>query len=65
MMAARIFRGLESKQTRACAAHDGAPLTATPVYCDVTTYKLPLGIFCLCRSHNHITLTISYLRGEQ
>ena len=27
MMAARIFRGLESKQTRACAAHDSAPLT--------------------------------------
>ena len=26
MMAARIFRGLESKQTRACAAHDSAPL---------------------------------------
>ena len=28
MMAARIFRGLESKQTRACAAHDSAPLRA-------------------------------------
>ena len=26
MMAARIFRGLESKQTRACAAHVSAPL---------------------------------------
>ena len=26
MMAARIFRGLESKQTRACAAHDSALL---------------------------------------
>ena len=26
MVAARIFRGLESKQTRACAAHDSAPL---------------------------------------
>ena len=25
MMAARIFRGLESKQTRACAAHDRGP----------------------------------------
>ena len=25
MMAARIFRGLESKQMRACAAHDSAP----------------------------------------
>ena len=25
-MAARIFRGLESKQTRACADHDSAPL---------------------------------------
>ena len=29
MMAARIFRGLESKQSRACAAHDSAPLTRT------------------------------------
>ena len=27
MMAARIFRGLESKQTRACAAHGSAPLS--------------------------------------
>ena len=26
-MAAKIFRGLESKQTRACAAHDSAPLS--------------------------------------
>ena len=26
MMAARISRGLGSKQTRACAAHDSAPL---------------------------------------
>ena len=26
MMAARIFLGLESKQTRACPAHDSAPL---------------------------------------
>ena len=26
MMAVRIFRGLESKQTRACVAHDSAPL---------------------------------------
>ena len=26
MMAARIFRGLENKQTRACAGHDSAPL---------------------------------------
>ena len=27
MMVARIFRGLESKQTRACAPHDSVPLT--------------------------------------
>ena len=31
MMTARIFRGLESKQTWACAAHDSAPLKYTGI----------------------------------
>ena len=31
MMAARIFRGLESEQTRACTAYDSAPLNSGKV----------------------------------
>ena len=32
IMAARIFLERESKQTRACAAHDSAPLSATIIF---------------------------------
>ena len=33
MMAARIFRGLGSKQTRACAGHDTAPFNSEKLSC--------------------------------
>ena len=43
MMAARIFRGLERKQTRACAAHDSAFLIV----------KIVVSLSCLRKGRLH------------